>query len=156
MKQWWGQLSDRDKKLVIVMTALLVPFIVYQMIWLPISDGLAKEQKKLTRNQELYAYVQSNIAHIKNAGISGNKVNKGGSLSSQVNRSAQSHGIKIDRVQPQGDDLSVWIDQVPFNSLLSFITDLSKNNGLQVKNIDIVETDASGVVKVRRLQLGRS
>ena len=59
-------------------------------------------------------------------------------------------------MQPQGDDLQVWIDEISFNQLLSWLEKLASRDGLQVKNIDLSKADQQGVVRVRRLQLGKN
>ena len=59
-------------------------------------------------------------------------------------------------MQPQGDDLQVWIDEISFNQLLTWLEQLASREGLRVKNIDLSLADQQGVVRVRRLQLGKS
>ena len=59
-------------------------------------------------------------------------------------------------MQPQGEDLQVWIEEVSFNQLLTWLEQLSSRENINVKSIDLSNTQQPGVVKVRRLQLGRS
>lgn len=59
-------------------------------------------------------------------------------------------------MQPQGDDLLVWIDEVPFNSLLIWLEKISTQEGMRILAVDIAPADAEGTVKVRRLQVGNS
>ena len=59
-------------------------------------------------------------------------------------------------MQPQGDELQVWIDEISFNQLLTWLEQLASREGLRVKNIDLSLADEQGVVRVRRLQLGKS
>ncbi|MDO6505987.1 type II secretion system protein GspM, partial [Colwellia sp. 4_MG-2023] len=59
------------------------------------------------------------------------------------------------RMQPQGDILLVWLDNVPFAQLLLWLESLANNEGLQVQAIDLSQGDSSGEVRVRRLQLGK-
>ena len=59
-------------------------------------------------------------------------------------------------MQPQADDLQVWIDEISFNQLLTWLEQLASREGLRVKNIDLSLADEQGVVRVRRLQLGKS
>jgi general secretion pathway protein M len=63
--------------------------------------------------------------------------------------------IAISRMQPQGDELQVWIDQAPFNDVLSWLQSLEKT-GVSILDIDIAESDMPGQVKIRRLKLGKS
>ncbi|MNG30136.1 Type II secretion system protein M [compost metagenome] len=73
-----------------------------------------------------------------------------------VNRTAFNQKIKIARLQPQGQELQVWIDTVPFDALLLWLATLSDQHGVQVQVIEVArENLAPGLVKVRRLQLSR-
>jgi general secretion pathway protein M len=85
----------------------------------------------------------------------GNKATFSGSLPQAVNQSANSMKITISRMQPQDDELQVWIDQAPFNNVLSWLQSLEKT-GVSILDIDIAESDLPGQVKIRRLKLGKS
>ena len=63
--------------------------------------------------------------------------------------------IAISRMQPQGEELQVWIDQAPFNDVLSWLQSLEKI-GVSILDIDITASDLPGQVKIRRLKLGKS
>jgi general secretion pathway protein M len=58
-------------------------------------------------------------------------------------------------MQPQGDELQVWVDQAPFNDVLSWLQSLEKS-GVIIMDIDLAETGDPGLVKIRRLKLGKS
>ncbi len=156
MKQWWIQLQEKEQRLVIVMLVLVTFFIFYHLIWAPINDGLIKENQKLTRHQELLNYVQQNTHRYQNALKTGSQKAATGSLLSIVNRVAKSHQVNISRVQPQGDDIQVWIEQISFNKLMIWLDDLSQGQGLIIKAVDISEGDEKGMVRIRRLQLGKA
>ncbi|MFT5758250.1 MAG: general secretion pathway protein M [Alteromonadaceae bacterium] len=153
MKIWWQQLNLREKKLVVAMTSLVVIFILYSFIWQPLNDNIAKTEKKIARQQQLLSWVAENTQRFQQAKSNvGNQVS--GSLSSIVNRTAGSNKITITRMQPQGDNIQVWIDEIAFNQLLQWLEQLSSQEGLQVTNIDLSDAGKPGVVRVRRLQLG--
>ena len=155
MMERWQQLNLREQRLVLAMAALLGIFMLVNFVWQPLNSNLAKTEKKLARQQQLLTWVKDNTARYQTAKRNGN-FSSSGSLSSIVNRSARNEGISVTRLQPQGNDLQVWIDEVPFTQLLQWLEQLSDNNGLVVKTIDLTTTNKSGVVRVRRLQLGKS
>lgn len=155
MKERWLQLELREQRLVLVMAAVVLFFILYSAIWAPLNDGIEAASKKIERQQKLLTWVQEGTAKYKSAaGL--NRSNNSSSLSGLVNRTAGRNQISIARMQPQGDDLQVWIDEVSFNNLLTWLEQLSEKEGISVKAIDITNAQQAGVVKVRRLQLGRS
>lgn len=54
-----------------------------------------------------------------------------------MNRTAFNQKIKIARLQPQGQELQVWIDTVPFDDLLIWLATLSDQYGVQVQIIEL-------------------
>lgn len=156
MKEWWLQLNLREQRLVIAMTTVVMFFILYSTIWAPLNNNIDTAKAKLERQQELLTWVQEGTVKYKSAVGSGNSRKGNVSLSSLVNQTAGRNQISIARMQPQGDDLQVWIDEVPFNQLLAWLEELSVKEGVRVKSIDIANSPITGVVKIRRLQLGRS
>jgi len=155
MITWWQQLNLREKKLILVMAPLVVVFIIYSFVWQPINNNITKTEKKIARQQQLLSWVKENTQRYKQAKLNGGTKTIG-SLSSIVNRTAGAHKITITRMQPQGDNIQVWIDEIAFNKLLQWLEQLSSNEGLYVSNIDLSDAEKPGVVRVRRLQLGKN
>ena len=153
MKAWWQQLNTREQRLVSIMATLVMIFILYSTVWQPLNDSLLDANKKLVRQQALLTWVTENTSRYQQA-KSNTRVSKSkGSLSSIVNKSANAYKLTITRMQPQGDDLQVWIDSVPFTQLLFWLGHLANQEGLQVEGIDLTHADRTGEVRVRRLQL---
>jgi len=155
MKAWWQQLNIREQRLVAAMGLVFLVFIFYSAIWQPLNNGLTEASSKLARQQQLLTWVEENTALYQQAKRSGGKATLSGSISSVANRSAKTYKLNITRMQPQGDELQVWIDSTPFTQLLFWLEHLANNEGLQVKAIDLTQGDSTGEVKVRRLHLAR-
>ncbi len=156
MKAWWQQLKSSEQRLVTLMGFVVMLFLFYSVVWQPLASNINKTQQKIARQQTLLTWVKESTQRYQQAKRSGSAGRSSGSLSSIVNRSAGRNNISIARLQPQGDDLQVWIDEVPFSQLLGWLEFLANNEGLLVKNIDLSKADQKGVVKVRRLQLGKN
>jgi len=156
MKAWWQQLNSREQRLVSAMALVFMVFIFYSAVWQPINNSIAEANSKLARQEQLLTWVQENTARYKQAKLSGGKSTLSGSISSVANRSAKVYKLTITRMQPQGDDLQVWIDSTPFTQLLFWLEHLANNEGLQVKAIDLTQGDKVGEVKVRRLHLTKA
>jgi len=153
-QQKWQQLNGREKILVSAMTLFVVVFVLNTLIWQPLNASVNKAEKKLARQQQLLSWVEKNTARYQQLNAHG-KVSHG-SLTGIVNQSARQKNIIVTRMQPQGDDIQVWIDEVPFDLLLQWLQQLVSDKGLQIQAIDLSVTDVQGMVRVRRLQLGRS
>ena len=155
MKVWWQQLNKREQRLVGVMGLVCLIFMFYSLIWQPLNKGLEEAKSKLARQQQLLSWVQEITALYQQAKRAGGKSSGSASISSVANRSAKTYKLAITRMQPQGDDLQVWIDSTPFTQLLFWLEHLANNEGLQVKAIDLTHGNRIGEVKVRRLHLTR-
>jgi general secretion pathway protein M len=156
LKSMFLQLSGREQRLVIISAVLVLVAIFYWGIWSPLNTSLERSQIAVKNQTELLTWVQKNVnraAQLRSSG--GNNTSFSGSLPQAVNQSASRMKIAISRMQPQGDELQVWIDQAPFNDVLSWLQSLEKT-GVSILDIDIAESDLPGQVKVRRLKLGKS
>lgn len=150
------QLSGREQRLVIISAVFVLVAIFYWGIWSPLNTSLERSQIAVKNQTELLTWVQKNVnraAQLRSSG--GNNTSFSGSLPQAVNQSASRMKIAISRMQPQGDELQVWIDQAPFNDVLSWLQSLEKT-GVSILDIDIAESDLPGQVKIRRLKLGKS
>jgi len=154
MKLWWQQLNLREQRLVSVVAGVFIVFAFYSFVWQPLNENIAKAEKKIQTQQVLLTWVSDNIVRYQST--KGNSAKKSsGSLSSIINRSANQYNFVITRLQPQGNDMQVWIDSVPFSQLLFWLEHLGNKEGLQVKAIDLTAAEREGEVKLRRLQLTR-
>jgi general secretion pathway protein M len=156
LKSTFLQLSDREQRLVIISAALVLVAIFYWGFWSPLNTSLERDQTAVENQTELLDWVQKNAnraVQLRSSGV--DKASFSGSLPQVVNQSANSMKIAISRMQPQGDELQVWIDQAPFNDVLGWLQSLEKT-GVSILDIDIVASDLPGQVKIRRLKLGKS
>jgi general secretion pathway protein M len=156
LKSTFLQLSSREQRLVIISAVLVLVAIFYWGIWSPLNTSLERNQTAVNNQTELLEWVQKNAnraVQLRNSG--GNKTTFSGSLPQVVNQSANRMKIAISRMQPQDEELQVWIDQAPFNDVLSWLQSLEKI-GVNILDIDIAESDLPGQVKIRRLKLGKS
>ncbi|MFT7006745.1 MAG: general secretion pathway protein M [Colwellia sp.] len=155
IKSWWQGLNIREQRLVLLMGAATSVFLFYSLIWQPLNESLVKTKQTLTSRQALLTWVTENTARYQNVKSTGGSKKSNGSLSSIVNRTASQQQLTITRMQPQGDNLQVWLDSASFTQLLFWLEHLANNENLQVQAIDLAQGDKQGEVRVRRLQLGR-
>ncbi|MBL4766098.1 MAG: type II secretion system protein M [Colwellia sp.] len=153
MKTWWQGLNLREQRLVLAMSATFSIFLLYSLVWQPLNDNLANSKKSLASRQALLTWVADNTARYQSAKSVSGKQKNSASLSSIINRTANQQQLTITRMQPQGEQLQVWLDSVPFTQLLFWLEHLANNEGLRVQAIDLTKADNQGEVRVRRLQL---
>ncbi|GDY27716.1 MULTISPECIES: type II secretion system protein GspM [unclassified Agarivorans] len=155
MKQWWQSLNKREQNLVMAAAAVVALAILYWGIWSPIANANETAKQRLLNQQQTLIWAQQQGELIiasgpsqKNAG----KVN----VSQSVSSSARQQRITISRIQPKGDEVEVWIENVPFNQLMTWLKMLSQRYGIVVENVDLDEGKEPGIVGVRRLRLGKA
>ena len=158
LQGWWRSISAREQRLVAVGGSVLLIGICYWAIWQPISNRIAERERQVVNQQQTLAWLKETGPEVlAMQGGQGRQIDTGGTLDGVVNRTAFNQKIKIARLQPQGQELQVWIDTVPFDDLLIWLATLSDQYGVQVQIIELArEGLAPGLVKVRRLQLSRS
>ncbi|MBL54295.1 MAG: type II secretion system protein M [Aestuariibacter sp.] len=155
LKQKYAALTEREQRLVMLSAIVVLIGLFYWGIWAPLNQGIDQQTKQLSNNQKLLSWVeeQSARAAILRRSQSGNRTFNG-SLQQAVTSSSNQFSLVISRMQPQNDNLQVWIDEAVFNDLLAWLDHL-ESRGVQIDQLDVTEADASGMIKVRRLVLSK-
>lgn len=155
LKQRFAQLTDREQKLVVISAVVIVIGAIYFLIYAPMQASIERNSASLSSQKELLTWVTQNAnraQQLKQSGGQGNQFS--GSLPQAVNQTANNSDITISRMQPQGDDIQIWVDNARFDNVLNWLQSLEKM-GVQIIEADIAEGDSPGIVKIRRLRLSK-
>lgn len=154
---WWQGITAREQRLVLIGGILLLIGLCYWSLWQPLNNRIAERERQVQNQQQTLVWLKEKGQEVlAMQGGSDRQIDTSGTLEGVVNRTAFNHKIKIARLQPQGQELQVWIDTVPFDDLLLWLATLVEQHGIAVQIIEIAREDlAPGQVKVRRLQLSR-
>jgi len=155
MKRWFTGLSEREQKLVSVGAVVGALLIFYFSVWSPISSASAEQKLAVQSDKQLLAWVQEQSGRATILRRSSNRTTFSGSLTQVVNQTTRGANIPVARMQPQGQELIVSIDEVVFNDFLTWLNILESKVVIIVQS-DVSEVDSQGYVQVRRLQLGKS
>ena len=72
------------------------------------------------------------------------------SLLALASESAKAKQLAFKRFQPEGDtQLKLWLEEVNFDVLLSWLSELEQVNAIAVESIAVEKTEKSGFVDVR-------
>jgi general secretion pathway protein M len=67
-----------------------------------------------------------------------------------VTRTAGESGLTLQRFEPSGDDaIRVWLEQVPFGQVASWLEMLNTDNGVEIEQASMDRQDEPGLVSVR-------
>jgi general secretion pathway protein M len=157
MKHWWLTLNQRERQLVLLAAVAVGLAVLYWGIWTPLASRVeAKKQTLELQQATLILSKQQGERILSAGGVQGATPDiDDKNLSEVIGQSASSQQIVMSRIQPRGESIDIWIDDVPFNQLMNWFIQLEQRYGLTVENLDLVAKDVPGTVSVRRLRLGR-
>ncbi|WP_218354199.1 type II secretion system protein GspM [Alteromonas lipotrueiana] len=156
IKQKYLALSEREQKLLFIAGIAIFVALFYFLIWAPLANGVDTARTQLQSQQQLLDWVEDKALQARRLRqTSSTSSGFTGSLTQAVNQSTSQFGIPVSRLQPQDDELQVWVDEAPFDSVLEWLKAL-ENQGIVILQVDIAEAGAPGLIKIRRLQLGVS
>ncbi|ALT00062.1 type II secretion system protein GspM [Lacimicrobium alkaliphilum] len=154
--QKFRQLSEREQRLVVLVAAFMAMLLFYLLVWSPLNQSVERNRTAIENQKELLSWVQQNanrIIQLKQSGGSASRFT--GSLTQAVNQSANQHDIMITRMQPQNEQLQVWVDEADFNKVLNWLEAI-ESQGIVILDADFSETSTPGHIRIRRLQLSKS
>lgn len=154
LKVWFKDLSEREQKLVVLASVVAIIGIFYFAIWSPLSSALEKQRSVVANDRAELAWVKEQANRAAILRQSSNKTTFSGSLTQVVNQTTRSANIPIARMQPQGDELVVTLDEVIFNDFLRWL-DILESRGVVIIQSDVSEINEKGFVQVQRLRLGK-
>ena len=153
LKQKFTALTEREQRLVLLSGLVVLLGIFYWGLWAPLNQSISQQSQLLESNKKLVSWVEEQgqkAAQLRGTQSSPRRVT--GSLPQLVTSTSSNHSLSISRMQPQGDEIQVWIDEAPFNSLMGWLNEL-ETRGIVIEQLDVAETNAPGMIKVRRLVL---
>lgn len=152
LRTWWQKLNDRERQLLTVAAPVAIIGGFYWLIWQPINLAVDNAERALKAEQVKLADIKRDANRYLSLKQSGGQVSAAGSVSQIVTQSAKQYGLGIERMQPQGQKLQVWLTESSFDALVNWLAYLSQQ-GIRVEAVDLSATDTAGKVEVRRLQL---
>lgn len=153
---YWHARSHNEQRGIIITTVVLLLCLLYFGILNPLIMRANKAEQSLKNERQLSSWVANKVAQIQSLQQEGGDSSSSSMpLNQAVTSSTRRYQIEIVRLQPQQDELQVWIQPLSFNTLLKWLDELNKRYGVSVKFIEIGKGDSSGMVEIKRLQLGR-
>lgn len=148
LKRRFLELERRDRISLTGLGAFLSVLVLYYGIWNPANEFVESRRAERDRQLALIQYMRSSEQEARAASIAVSKSPSGQSLLTQVSRSAQQYNINPNRLQPEGDGVSVWFDAVAFNDLIRWLEAQSKQ-GVVIRQVAIDREDSPGIVNAR-------
>lgn len=146
--QRYKQLEARDQLAVKGLAIFFAALLLYGLE----SSARGFYDDRLTefeRNQSLVQYMRATERDAR-AKANGAPAIGGQNLMSSVSNSAKRFGITPNRLQPEGSSgVSVWFESVSFAVLLEWVTSVSQQGSVSIRQISIDRNEDPGVVSAR-------
>jgi len=146
----WQQLSLRDQTLLIVLGAVLVLYLLYQMLWRPLATAnerlrvqnaaAAQSLANVTQLAAQYRELQHN---------SGKNQSQGQNLAQVVDQTVAANELHMSRFQPGSNgDVQVRLDNAPFDQVVRWLHQLESTHGVSIKEMSVAPGGGSGLVNI--------
>ncbi|MCI0504606.1 MAG: type II secretion system protein M [Gammaproteobacteria bacterium] len=157
MKDWFGSLDPRERRILIAGAVVLLAAMLYLLVWEPFMKKTAELEQSNRENQELLTWMEQSAeeakklqAKLKINGPTGG--DKGQSLLGTIDRTAKTAnlGKSVKRVQPDGQSKArVWLENAPFNDTVKWLENLQRQQGIHIVTSVVEKQEESGLVNVR-------
>jgi len=121
IEQYLAKLSPRDRIAVLVLT-VFVFISLCGLMALKLHRAAEKSQQQAMQEKELYSWFQANIPVLSN----GANTNNGMSVLDAVSASAGGMGINMNRFEPDGEQVRVWLENSDFAKVASWLHALNQ------------------------------
>ncbi|WP_436317783.1 type II secretion system protein M [Vibrio agarivorans] len=152
VKNWWQGLSQREQRLVGICVGFTLLGILYWGLVQPLQARAENARMRIDSERQLLSWVSSKADEVTELRAQGGIVTSNQPLNQLIYSSASRYQVEIIRMTPRDDMMQVWVQPIPFEQLLNWVTYLKEQQGVEVAFLDVDRTERTGVVDVKRLQ----
>jgi general secretion pathway protein M len=150
----YQELQPRERLFVAVGAAVVVVALIYGALWQPFARAQARQVMALENARALaerLEVIASAVQKARAAGI-GSMQGREQSLLTLIDQQGRSAelGRAPARLQPEGDnEVKVWFEDVPFDSLVRWMATLESRYGVQIQSAEFERRAGAGLVNAR-------
>ena len=137
IENYLNRLSPRDR-VVVIMLAIFVVLCLMSLGALNLHRSAEKAQQQASQEKELLAWLQASTPLLNGAGS-----NNGMSVLDTVSASAGGSGINMQRFEPDGDSVRVWLEGGGFAKVGRWLNNLTQQ-GVKAQEVHF-EQDSKGL-----------
>jgi len=153
LQQRFAALPPKDRLALTLLGVFLSLLIVIYLLVLPANRFAADAAEHHQHRAELLAWMQANEGAARM--LSGQnsaqpRPSQGQSILSLASQSAQTHNISFKRFEPFGEDgLRIWLDNIAFNDMLMWLTQVQDQYGVEVHQASIDRGKSNGMITAK-------
>lgn len=151
MKEWWINLSLREKQYVSLGTVAVLILLFYSLIWSPLSNKVISMRGQIQRNEQLLAWIQTADKQIQlveknlQQSASSSSTSLLSTTQNLINESTLSSQLSQLR-QADSDSVQLSFKQVDFDKLIAWLAETSKTQRFVVSQLTVTPSPSPGIV----------
>jgi general secretion pathway protein M len=145
-KQWYLRQSERDQKVLIALSGFIGICLILVVFVQPFYSKQSQYEKKLDKSVAIYEQLAKN-AHKFQGRVSNSSSNK--PILALITEQAKIAQINLKRFEPDNENLRIWLDDVSFDNAARWLETLTREHGINVKQISIERSEKNGRVDLR-------
>ena len=148
LEQKYHALTERDRLSLNMLALFLLSYLFFKMILSPAFGYLTSASQSYERQLESYEWMVAQESIVKEMLIN-TSTEREGSLLSVASSTAKKHSLNFSRFEPlDGDRVRLRLEQVQFNDLVSWLSELENEKGVSAVDISL-DSASPGYVSVR-------
>ncbi len=145
-KQWFERQSKRDQKILKLLAGFIGICIVIVVFIQPFYSKQSLYEAKLNKSISVYEELAKNAHKFQGGAVSSSS---GTPILALITQQAKIAQIDLKRFEPDDQNLRVWLDDVAFDNAARWLETLTRDHGVNVKQISIERSDKNGRVDLR-------
>ncbi|SLN13006.1 Type II secretion system protein M [Roseivivax jejudonensis] len=142
-----ASLSPRERMLLLVGAVLILALVLWRFAWQPIQAERAALNDDIARYLALRRVAE--LADVAPGGTAQGAAEPAAPLSQRATRSAESAGVRITRIDPQGARLTLVVQDAAFRDILAWTVALEREEYARVTALEVDRQTAPGTVSAR-------
>ena len=149
IRAYWQQLNEREQWSLLIGGSLFICYLLYLMIFAPLSSAVATKDALLQEKQNTLAWMKKAEKEFPKTGHHAQKV-ENGALLSMIAAQCQSPGFKsfpYKMNQNSSGDIQLSFDTIPYNTVIRWLQQFSQQYQIKIKSLRIQQTSVAGVIQ---------
>jgi general secretion pathway protein M len=153
--RWYDGREPKEKPIIAGLVLLVGLSLIWLLVWKPLSDWRDLSENRYTNARSVWDWVQANESQARQAAQGAARGSgQPRSLLPVITRAANTHGLKLNRLQPEADGgVSVVLQAQSFNAMLKWLDELDRQHKVNVQRVSLDAEGKPGLINAQlRLQ----
>ena len=151
-KEWWGNLGERERKIIAWSASLLTIVIIYLWIWSPLIDSINNKRNRIKSDEKLLAWME--VADKEIQEMEKESQNKNTALSPVALLSFVQNKVKQAELdshlsqlrQVTNETITMHFQKVDFDRLMRLLTTIAREEHVSVTQLSVISDKSPGMV----------